>query len=411
MAQCRAFDPLSPYATELVGFVSCHARALGEEGYNALGTGSPVGLAISGLIAIYIALIGYRLLLGGVLSLGHGVASAFKIGLVVALSTQWAAYHVLVYDVVVSGPDALAARVLAPSGLGGDSADGLTARIQSSYAVLDALLHPDPALIVAAPSPLPESADGSAVAPPRRASVNIPSPILLSTASAFLLVGTLAGLLSVRVVAGLLLALGPIFIGCFLFETMRGLFVGWVRGLAGVALGAVAVPAVIALEMAVLAPQVQALAAAVAAGELIPILSGEILATTALFGLIILAALVVTARTAAGFRLPDPVRNIMTDINERRPTGMVKAEVGRAADPTMLLNNARSRASSIADAVFHLDRHEARATLIAQSRRSATIQDIDMRDRADDSVQPLGQRARRGAPRASMAATRRDAVQ
>lgn len=416
MAQCRAFDPLSPYATELVGFVDCHARAFGEEGYNALGAGSPVGLAISGLIAIYVALIGYRLLLGGRFGLGQGIAAAVKIGLVLALSTQWAAYHVLVYDVAVSGPDELAARVLAPSGLGGESTTGLTARIQDSYSALDALLHPDPTLTAAAPSPLPNSAgSGSAgsvgVAAPRGVSVNVPSPIVLSVASTFLIVGTLTGLLSVRVISGLLLALGPLFIGCFLFETMRGLFVGWVRGLAGMALGAVAVPAVVALEMAVLAPQVQALATAVAVGDFVPILPGEILATTALFGLMILAALVVTARTAAGFRLPDSGQGFVAQIDGRRMIGTATAGTTAASDRPTRSSEGRTRAGAIADAVSNLDRYETRTTLIADSRRNATVRDIGARDRVDGSAIPLGQRARRSAPRISAAAAKRDAVE
>ncbi len=413
MAQCRPFDPLNPYATELVGFVDCHARALGEEGYNALGAGSPVGLAISGLIAIYIALIGYRLVLGERFGLGQSIAATVKIGLVLALSTQWAAYQVLVDDVVVSGPDELGARVLAPSGLGGESTAGLTARIQESHSALDALLHPDPTLTAAAPLPLPNSAGaGSAAAATLRgASINAPSPSVLAVASTFLVVSTLAGLLSVRVIAGLLLALGPLFIGCFLFETMRGLFVGWVRGLAGVALGAVAVPAVVALEMAVLAPQVQTLAAAVAVGDFVPILPGEILATTALFGLIILAALVATARTAAGFRLSGSGRGFIAQMDEQRTIGTATSGTIAVADRPTLLSGGRPRASAIANAVSNLDRHEARMTLIAESRRNVTVQDIGARDRVDVSVLPLGQRVRRTAPRTSMAAAKRDRVE
>ena len=414
MTVCPAFDPLAPYVTSVVGFVDCHARSLGEAGYRALGSGSPIGLAIGGLITIYVALIGYRLLLGEAFSVRDGVASAVKIGLVLALATQWSAYRTLVYDVVIDGPGELAGRILAPSGLGGNDQQGLTARVQGAYDVLDALLHPDPAATPRSegPAPNPDGVSGALITSGAATPAGVPSPGFLAASSLILLVGTLVGLLSVRVAAGLLLALGPVFIGCFLFEAMRGLFVGWLRVLIGAALGAIATPTVTAMELAVLEPQLRLLVRVVDEGSSVPILPGEILATTALFALVLIAALIAVMRAAAGLRLPDTLRRHAAQLFERdrRPTDSQPMRndqqiLARQTDEGM------SRARLVANAVIDLDRREGRLTVAEGGGRAVRIADSARADQssAPPTIQPLGQRGRRTSRRLSQAAGRRDA--
>ncbi|WP_204350118.1 type IV secretion system protein, partial [Serratia marcescens] len=68
------------------------------------------------------------------------------------------------------------------------------------------------------------------------------------TARVTFLTATIAAYASVRLVAGLLLALGPLFIALLLFEGTRSLFEGWVRGLVAAILGAVAVTILLGVE-------------------------------------------------------------------------------------------------------------------------------------------------------------------
>lgn len=131
MPACPAFDPLGPYVTGLVQFVDCHALALDEDGFRALGPGSPVALAISGLLVLVVAFAGYRMLMGDLLSLREALTKTVLIGFVLALSGQWLAYRTLVYSVVVDSPSELAERILAPRGLG-NAAPELLARVQKA---------------------------------------------------------------------------------------------------------------------------------------------------------------------------------------------------------------------------------------------------------------------------------------
>ncbi len=413
-----------------MSFVDCHSLALGVDGYGALGPATGFGMALSGVLTIYVALIGYRLLLGGQITVREGVGSAIRLGFVLALATQWAAYQPLVYDVVTSGPADLASRVLAPGGLiggggGGDAPARLIDRVQDTHAALGDLIRrlaptPDAAAPVASPGAVP-GAGAAPSAPASPAAAAGTATAAASTAEARaalvsadrLLVGaTLAGTLSVRVIAALLLALGPIFIACLLFEATRGLFAGWVRVLAGAALAGVAAALVIALELAVIEPQVQALRDLLDQGQPAGQLPQDMLATCGCFAVIMLASLIALARTTAAFRLPSAWRDHVAQVVAPRDAALASGPAVAGARAPLPARSERSRAEQIADAARAVERRDGRAGASAASSvpamaaraPAARLQQVVV------APLPLGQSGRRTAPRMSSAAGRRDAT-
>ncbi len=136
-----------------------------------------------------------------------GVLTALRLGIVLALATQWSAYQAFVYNVVIGGPAELATAL---SGTGEDRPEALPARVEGSYQALEALAHPRPIMLPAAP---PQS--GAAVAPLQSrallfGALTVEEQKRLSTSSVVMLVSSLGALLSVRVAAGLLLALDAV---------------------------------------------------------------------------------------------------------------------------------------------------------------------------------------------------------
>ena len=226
-----------------------------------------------------------------------------------------------------------------------------------------------------------------------------------------LLVGTtLAGTLSVRVVAALLLALGPLFIACMLFDATRGLFVGWVRVLAGAALAGVAAALVIALELAIIEPQVVALQGLLGTGQPTGQLPQDMMATCGCFALIMLAALVALVRTTAAFRLPAEASRVVEQL--RAPGNMAVATspaFARAGGLTREQGQ-RGRAEQIADAARATQRRDARSG----AGMAAAVPALALREpaaRLQQSVVsplPLGQSGRRTARRMSPTAGQRD---
>jgi type IV secretion system protein VirB6 len=413
MARCPAFDPLGPYVRNLVDFVDCHAVMLGAEGYRALGPGTQFGYALTGLLTIYVAFIGYRLLLGESVGLRDGVSIALRVGIVLALATQWSAYQPLVFDLATKGPEDVATSILSPGALGGDSTIGLTNRVQGVNSALDNIARTpltqsqEPAQQTVTEEAQPTLSRPPAQTTPRSMTAEQQKSVAL--ANSVLLVATLAGILSVHVVIGLLLALGPLLVACLLFDALRGFFFGWVRVLAGTALGSIAVPTVVALELAVLEPQVLALRAQLDAGETVSMLPAEILATTGLFAIVLFAALIGTAMVAGGYHLPGPVRREiirMFERSEAQAGARTMNDINRSANA----DETRGRAHVVADAVAALERREQRILAGGAGDMRFFRSHSGRQERRDPGIapQPLDQAGRRTARRQSTGGNRRD---
>lgn len=415
MAGCLPFDPLAPYILGTVDFVECHVRALGEQGYRALGWGSPAGAILTGLITIYIALVGYRMLFGDLPTTREAVGGAARIGLMLALATQWPSYQVLIYDIVIDEPAALAGRILAPGGLGGDDPRALIRRVQADYDALDTLVHPEvdaagastQALASNEPSPPPAA---PAPAPTRQISNLSPTQLIsLAAAQSTFAVGALGGLLSTRVVAGTLLALGPLFAAFILFEASLGLFLGWLRVLIATVIGGIGVLCVLAIELAILSPQIATLQRAVAGGLLVPTLVGEISVTAMLFALLLLTTVVGTTIAAIGLKIPNTIRLSASRFiegfdNDRHATSVA----GRPGGALSISSGDQSRSRRLVDAVSQLDRRELRAAAIPGAPARTAIAGRITANGQPTYPEPIGQSGRRTTRRASSAAQRRD---
>lgn len=76
----------------------------------------------------------------------------------------------------------------------------------------------------------------------------------LGWARVFFLSSTIAAFAAVRLTAGVLLALAPLFAGLLLFDMARGLFVGWLRALVFALLASVVTTIVLGVQLALLEP-------------------------------------------------------------------------------------------------------------------------------------------------------------
>lgn len=399
MAACPAFDPTAPFLRAATEVVDCHALAIGEDGYHALsGVGSPFGLALTGLLTLFVALQGYRLMLGAAPSLRAIVVTIVKLGFVLALATQWQAYRVVAYDVVVRGPASLVGQLIGPAGANG-SAENLIDRVESVQQSLDAAARHKPTVRSATPAPAGVNLPTSAGAEP----VRFPN-LAARSAQILLLTTSLAGFLSVRLIAGVLLGLGPLFIASALFEGSRGLFLGWLRGLAGAGLATLGAPLVIALELAVIGPQAALLLRLSDTPEAMPTLPSQILATAAIFAIVMAATLAALARVAYALSWPHaPSPGIEQSAGRSEPISP-SAPIAATTTPPQA-----PRVRAVADAVAAIDRRERRT--FEHQRATVTTQAAPNRAGASaagpDVIAAAGRDRRQD--RQTLSATRRDA--
>lgn len=408
MAACQALTYESGFISGMLNFVDCQAQNIGSQGYQALAApGSTLSLLLTGFLTLFVAFYGYRMLFGQTPGVRDGVMAMAKIGIVLALATSWPAYRALFYDVALHGPAEIAASVGAPAGLPGSNG-GLVARLQGVDAALIAL---DKAGVGGVEERQRQTTTRT-VGGQQQQVVQAPrepgafEPWALGGARVLYLVTAIAGFASVRLVAGLLLALGPFFIAFLLFDGTRGLFEGWIRGLAAAALGAVGVTVLLGIELALMEPWLTNLLARRAVKLSVVGAPTEILVVTMVFAVTLAVMLASITRLAMGFRMPASVRTASSQlVSALRGDGPVQRPA--IAGPQMPAAE-RSRAAAVAEAVAQTQRRETAQSTASAIQRQAVAPGIS-RDLPPPAPVPLGQSySRRTRARASGSAGKRD---
>ena len=417
---CASYSSSGDFLGGIVDYIDCQAQAIGSQGYLSLAApGSTFSIILTALLTLFVALFGYRLLLGETPGVRDGVTAAIKVGIVLTLATSWGAYRTLLYDVALRGPAEIAANVGEPAGLPGASG-GLVTRLDYldrsmvaliAYGVSGGIraqaapppyLTPGPATGVPPPA-APGTANGAAV------DSSFDSFALGGSRLVFL-TATAGALGSVRLLAGLLLALGPIFIAFLLFDGTRGLFEGWLRVLAGTVLGAIGATIVLGVELALLEPRIAYLLELRVAGLSIAGAPSELFATTLVFAIVLAAVLAGAARVAIGFRFPESwgrprVRGEASPrLGETTRIDRLREGAAAAALP------AHARAAAVVDAVAASQRREGRAGEAggAAPRRAEPHRRAREADLAP-AIVPIGRSFRRRTHnRVSASADRRD---
>lgn len=325
--------------------VQCQTRAYAEGGYIALTSGSTVfQSALTALLTIYIALVGYRLLFAqGEARISDAPLIALKIGVILALVTSWATFQTMVFDLADRAPVEIAAIVSAPlqesgSGLASRPVDGLQAaydEFSNTGAAYGRIAGPD---AKGYSSPQAAAAETTAAA----------SGVLFFMTAGVISASTLA--------IGVLTALGPIFIAFALMAVTRGLFMGWVRALAAVALVQLVAWLLVVLMLSVIDPWVATLNAQRLGQRLDPQTAMSAGALVFVFAFGQLALIIGAVVVAMGFRLPD--------MSARRDARGPAGAPGQAAAAGVIATP--SRAERLA---FDLQRDQAQAA--ARSRVAA----------------------------------------
>ena len=417
MTPCPAFEPVGQNIVQLAAFAECHAALLGEEGYRALSGGTPMGMVLTGLLTIFVAVTGLRMATGDTPAIRDMVMMAAKMGIVLALATQWSAYRPLVYDLAMRGPMELGARIGGAVGMEVDTSDRLLAHLQDTHDRIQAIVAPPGRGTDTAPGPGPASpANGAAPMPTgqKEAPQVGLGDARLQQASTVLIVTGLGGLMAARLATGLLLALGPPFLAMLLFDRTRSLFAGWIRALLGASLAVLPLALILAMELTVVDAQLRAIREAGRYGAAALSLPGDILVNVLVFTLVLVVATGAVVRAAATFRLP-PVRQWT---GAAGTAAMPSSGAAFAAQPALPAHGAagaavlpRPRARQQADAIAALVRRSERAAA-ARPAETGTIHRWTVAapiERGAAAI-PIGQTQRRPAqPRQSTSSKRRDA--
>ena len=253
-------------ARDVMASADCLIAGQIQQGYAALlAPGGTFATALTIALTIYVAIFGYRLMLGlSSLTLGEVVPHFIKIGIVVSLATSWPSYQTLVFETLFHGPEQLADVIVRQAaGPGAASGDVLGAVQEVFTQLTDAAgdawgRTPPPAPVTAAPPPIAPGAAPATPAAPAQLPFQPGAPQfiagLLWLSALVMMAASVGVLLVVRIVLALLLLLGPVFVAFALFRATRGLAEGWLRVTVKFALVPLFALPLIAVAVAVLAP-------------------------------------------------------------------------------------------------------------------------------------------------------------
>ena len=394
---CTAPQPDEGLVQGLLGSVDCNVRAMAEAGYGAVAQpNSPLAPALTAMLTLYIAFIGYRLLVGRApLQIGELTITVLKFGAVLALATNWPTYRDLVFETLFRGPEQLAASLMAvvqpsDSALPGNPFDGL----QVAYDELQrsALFFSQHSLGTA--SPLQGGNAGAALA--------------LNASALLMLLTSLGAVLAAKIVLGLLLGLGPVFVAFLLFDATRGIFEGWLRASIAFALAPLMAVLGLVVQLTLIEPQLLLLADQRSQGLVDVAPANAIFLLTLISTLVSVALAIAVGLVANGLRLRwTPVAAASSPQAVFVASSSAVALEARGVDQLRL----EPRAAAVAAAAAAMDRREARLAApdgpgprriaAGSARRDATG--------IGASITPIAQAYRRSAgPRTMSSNLRRD---
>lgn len=393
---CPAILTGDQFLTRVLGNIDCQAGYLGSYGWHALGQpGSLAATVMTGLLTVFVALFGIRLLFGPTPGARDLVGDVIKIGIVLTLAFSWPAFRTLIHDVVLDGPGEIAA------------AAGSTL-MPPQTTLVGGLQRADNAMLR-----LIEQGTGRQSG----AYIDANGPggtfrgLAFDDENSFGLarLAYLAGLLGsyglLRIIAGLLLALAPLAAGLLLFEATRGLFGGWLRALVLALIGSAALSVVAAGELAILMPWLNDALRLRSLGYATPAAPTELLALTLGFALMQFGAIWLMAKVAfnRGWvsmpALPQPqslIAERSTGLRSEHPPAFAQSRSQRLVDHMEM--QVRREES------YHNERTDHRL-IIRGSDQNASNSGAASHASGGG---PLGSSWRRTSPRRSLAGTRRD---
>lgn len=398
MTACPSLATEGAFLSSLLDHLDCQGRTIGAVGYQALAeSGSPISIALTGILTIFIALFGLRMILGAPVSVRESVLAVAKIGVVLLIATSWPAFRTVIHDVIVEGPAQLATAIGGPSALPGSNGD-LTPRLQRvDSAVVRLTTLGSGRNDLTSQTPVgPNGVTAQAERAP------IADDLAFSAARVAFLSSVVAASALVDLGAGVLLALAPLFASLLLFDMTRGLFAGWLRALVFIVLASVTVTVLLGVELALLEPWVSRMLQLRQARLIVAQAPTELLVLCLAFALALAGSMALLLRLAFMTHIALSLPRIDAIAERfRRDPGDRKT---LASSP----ETASTRAFAVANAVAAAQRRESTSRTGAARSSPVRLSGRTGEPQATGSGARAASAMKRAKPRKSLASTLRD---
>jgi type IV secretion system protein VirB6 len=286
---CPSVTTGGEFLVRTLAHLDCQAQTLGSFGFQSLAApGSVAAAVLTALLTLFVAIYGIRLLFGPGDEPRDLINAVLKVGIVLTLAVSWPAWRTLAYDTVLYGPSEVAAAIT-PATMPGPQAE-LPRRLQTIDSGIADVTFVGTGRLVNEQFDASTARAFQSVALGDSEGLGWSRPIFLAT--------TIGSLGVLRITGGLLLALAPLFAGLLLFDLTRGLFAGWLRALAFVAVASLGATLLLSVQVAVMEPWLFNVLNLRASGVVTPTAPTEALALVTAFAIAMAGMLFLLARVA-----------------------------------------------------------------------------------------------------------------
>ncbi len=327
---------LCPSVPSGPGFLSGVLRSLdclsvhaAEQSFAFLSTPGGLASTLLGIaVTLMIVVLGFRLTFNLPVVFSDVTVMAIKVGIGLAIATSWPTVSRALAGPVINGP----AELTQWTGLAGQLPERM-GRADEGIAALTSWGTGRNDLRVQ------RTASGDYAAN-EVATVALTDSLALGGGRVAFLVGAIGALGLLKLFAGVMIGLAPLFAGLLLFERTQGVFAGWLRALFGLLIAGAAANILLAVELAILEPWLAQAIADRQANLATPSAPTELLAMGIAFSLITMASIFLIFRTVLALELP--VSRIANQLVERLqqsvglPGQRTVASSGRTASLTLV---------------------------------------------------------------------------
>jgi len=391
-AACPSVPTGPGFLTGVLRAMECLSVQGSERSFAFLG--APGGIASAFLVSavtLLIVIFGFRLMFNHPIDFGDVTASAVKIGIALAIAVSWPAVSRVIARPVINGPSELTQW----TGL----ADQLPERLGHVDEGIGALISWGTGRNDIRAQ---RTANGDYAA-------NETATVALTDALAFgggrtaFLVGTIGSLGLLKLLAGILIGLAPIFAGLLLFERTQGIFAGWLRTLFGILIAGAAANVLLSIELAILEPWLSATIADRQASLATPSAASELLAMTLAFSVITAGSILLIMRAVVTLEVP--VARILMAAGERVSGAITSVASNANSTLTFVSNDNGRRGAQIVEGLQRIDSY--REQVRSRSTNSASVVSTEVHNSERAGVRQGTGRGVRG-PRRTLVSQRRD---
>lgn len=342
IAACPTVPTGPGFLAGVLNAMDCLSVGAAEKSFAFLSAPGGLGSAfLISAVTLLIIIFGFRLMFNRPVDFADVTGSAIKIGVALAIAVSWPAVSRVIARPVINGPAELTQWT------------GMSAQLPGRLGQADEGIGALTSWGTGRNDIQAQRTAAGEYAANEAATVATTDVLAFGAGRTAFLVGTIASLGLLKLLAGILIGLAPIFAGLLLFERTQGIFAGWLRTLFGLLIAGAAANILLSVQLAIMEPWLAQTIADRQASLATPSAASELLAITLSFSLIAIGSILLITRAVVSLEMP--VARVLNVVRERASQTLASARSAPAIGNEITTSVTGRRGAQTIEALQRID--------------------------------------------------------